>query len=365
MARKNIGHIELQWRCPNCDHRNLGREKTCTMCGAPQPEDVQFEQLSQQEIIADEALIEQAKAGPDIHCAYCGTRNVNAAKTCVHCGADISEGAKRQAGRVLGAYQSGPAQKVACDACGAENLATAGQCGECGAPLKAAAVLSATPQQTDEASAVAEQPVSKKKPVALIIVAVLICLGMAVVALLSMRSSSVTGTVQQVEWERTVNIEVYGPVERNAWQDELPTGAEDISCAQAYRYTSSTPAENSKEVCGTPYTVDSGSGFAEVVQDCEYQVYDDYCSYTVLDWSHADKIVANGSNLNAEWPSPNLSTDQRLGDQRSETYSVVFQSDNGEYTYTPENFAEYQRFQPGSVWTLDINTFGVVLSVQP
>ena len=360
MARKELGHIELQWRCPNCDNRNLGREKTCTMCGAPQPEDVQFEQVAQQEIIADEALIKQAKAGPDIHCAYCGTRNVSAAETCIHCGADISEGTKRQTGRVLGAYQSGPVQTVACDACGAENPATAGQCGECGAPLKAA-VLPGMPQQVAAAS-VAER---KKKPVALIVVGVLICLGMAVVALLSMRSSSVSGVVQQVQWERSINIEAFGPVERSAWHDELPVDAEDISCAQEYRYTSSTPTDNSKEICGTPYTVDSGSGFAEVVQDCEYQVYDDYCSYTVQDWSYADKIVASGSNLNAEWPSPGLSNDQRLGDQRSETYSVVFQTDDGAYTYTPEDFAEYQRYQPGSAWTLDINTFGVVLSVQP
>ncbi len=362
MARKELGHIELQWRCPNCENLNLGRERTCSACGAPQPEGVQFEQAAQQKIIEDEVLETQAKAGADIHCAYCGTRNPAGTKACSQCGSDISEGIKREAGRVIGAFQTGPAQPVACSACGAENAASARQCVQCGAPIRAAATDSSAAAGETEVPA---QQNAKKLPIVLIIVAVLVCIGMIAVAVLSMKTSSISGTVQQIQWERSVALEAFGPVDHSDWQDAIPADVENVSCTEKYRYTSSTPAENSKEVCGTPYTVDSGGGFAEVVQDCEYQVYDEYCSYTVIEWSYADTIVANGSGLNAEWPAPNLSSDQRLGDPRSETYSVVFQTDKDVYTYNPEDFTEYQRYQPGSVWNLDVNTFGVVVSVQP
>jgi len=92
MARKELGHIELHWQCPNCDGINQGREETCSSCGAPQPEDVEFKQFSHQELLKDQKLIERAKAGADIHCAYCGTRNPAKAQTCSQCGSDISEG---------------------------------------------------------------------------------------------------------------------------------------------------------------------------------------------------------------------------------------------------------------------------------
>lgn len=371
MARKELGHVELHWRCSNCDHLNLGRERSCSTCGAPQPEDVQFEQVTQQELIEDEALIAQAEAGADIHCAYCGTRNAADAKTCVQCGADISEGTQRQTGRVLGAYQSGAAaeaQPLVCPACGAENDASAVNCAQCGAPLAAppatAQPAAAQPETATKSGAAAPQK-SRKTPLALIVGAVLVCIGLVVAAILLLRTTSLTGSVQQVQWERSIAIEAYGPVTYSDWQDELPAAAEDIACEQKFRYVSDTPEENAEEVCGTPYTVDSGSGFADVVQDCEYHVYDAFCSYTVVEWSQADTVVASGAGFAAEWPDPVLESDQRLGDARSESYQVIFATDDGNYTYTTEDFAEFQQYQPGSVWTLAVNALGGVTSVQP
>ena len=49
--------------------------------------------------IKDEALIRMAKAGPDIHCPYCGTRNPGTAELCSNCGGELSMGGKfRKAG---------------------------------------------------------------------------------------------------------------------------------------------------------------------------------------------------------------------------------------------------------------------------
>jgi predicted nucleic acid-binding Zn ribbon protein len=112
MARKELGHIELQWTCPNCGGINPGPDKVCNTCGAPQPEDVQFEQPERQELITDKEVETKAEAGADIHCPFCGTRNPAGAKICSQCGGDLVEGRKRETGHVVGAYQTGPAAKV-------------------------------------------------------------------------------------------------------------------------------------------------------------------------------------------------------------------------------------------------------------
>jgi hypothetical protein len=70
MAKKSLGYVKLEWVCPNCSTRNLGPQKTCTSCGAPQPDNVEFEQAAQAEIIKEQAEIAKAKVGPDIHCHY-------------------------------------------------------------------------------------------------------------------------------------------------------------------------------------------------------------------------------------------------------------------------------------------------------
>ena len=62
-SRRTLGYIQNEWTCPNCGTRNKGGVKTCENCGAPQPENVQFELPSEQKFVTDEAAIKAAKAG--------------------------------------------------------------------------------------------------------------------------------------------------------------------------------------------------------------------------------------------------------------------------------------------------------------
>ena len=102
MPRESLGYVKLEWTCPNCGGRNPGPEKTCLSCGSPQPEDVQFEEAPDKELIQDEKELERAKAGPDIHCGFCGTRNPAGTLECSQCGADLVHGAiLRRGGRRL------------------------------------------------------------------------------------------------------------------------------------------------------------------------------------------------------------------------------------------------------------------------
>jgi hypothetical protein len=130
------------------------------------------------------------------------------------------------------------------------------------------------------------------------------------------------------------------------------------------RSIESEPVPNAEEVCGTPYNVDTGGGYAEVVQDCEYHVYDEYCSYTVMEWQSVDAATLSGYDFNPRWPDPDVAAEERLGEY-SETYTVYFDTTDGDYVYSMGDFEEFQQFQIGSEWTLEINTFGSVVSVSP
>ena len=215
MARKKIGHVELRWTCPKCGVINMGSVRTCQSCGAPQPEDVKFELPERQELITDESVAAKAEAGADIHCPYCGTRNPANATTCSQCGGDISEGARRQAGQVLGAFQTGPVKQVTCPRCGSLNPDTATTCHQCGGSLKQEGV-----KDMEEVVSPPVQAPGRKLPswmiVGLIAFTVIVCGALIFFAVLSGRSEEITATVQGVKWERSIPIEGLVPVEYQA-----------------------------------------------------------------------------------------------------------------------------------------------------
>ena len=93
ISRQSKGFVKTEWICPSCNSRNPGPEKTCENCGSPQPENVQFYLPAEAKIIQDENAAKAAKAGADIHCGFCGTRNPGTATVCSQCGADGIEDA--------------------------------------------------------------------------------------------------------------------------------------------------------------------------------------------------------------------------------------------------------------------------------
>src|SRR5574341_246645 len=132
--RRTVGYVENEWTCPSCNTRNKGSSKTCENCGAPQPENAQFELGADQKLVTDAEKIKAAQAGADIHCAYCGTRNPATAEVCIQCGADLKEGKAREAGRIMQAPDVQPLT-IKCDNCGTENPSSNAVCFKCGSPL--------------------------------------------------------------------------------------------------------------------------------------------------------------------------------------------------------------------------------------
>lgn len=364
MTKKTVGYVDLEWTCPRCGNRNLGVNKKCSSCGAAQPQDVQFEVgAASSTLIDDEAKIQQAKSGPDIHCPYCGARNVAGAQRCKVCGGGLAGGQARQVGQTVGALPTGSAEPVKCPTCGALNAASATRCESCGALLP-------KPQAPPPPAAVTPARPAGRIPIALIavvgIVAVVACIA---IALLSggdrgRATQQVAGQVSDTAWKRVVLVQALLPVQRQDWRPNVPGDAKLGSCQERLYDTLDEPVPGSVEVCGTPYVVDTGTGVGEVVQDCQYQVFEEYCNYTALGWQAIAPIVLAGEGLNPAWPSQRLDDQQREAG-REEEYVVTFQTESGPVQFNVSGLEQFRQFTQGSQWTLEIDGRGRVVGVEP
>ncbi len=346
--RRTLGYIENEWTCPNCNSRNRGSVRTCENCGAPQPENVKFELPSEQKFVKDEAAINAAKAGADIHCGFCGTRNPATATTCSQCGADLKEGKARQAGQVMQAPPPQP-KTIKCQNCGTENPGGNSTCSNCGAALPRS---QAAQPVAPEAGTI--KPAAQKKPNWLLIGGILgaFVLCCVVVGFLFLfPSKTVQATVTDVHWQTSVPVQEIQEVRYTDERGSPPSEAYDVSCH-----------DESREVCEEK-TIDRGNGFSEVVEECHTET-EQYCSYTVDEWQTIQTYTLEGDDLQPVYQSPNLSSDQRIGDETAE-FTVIFSTENGTETYSPGTLPEFQQFSIGSAWNLKLNPLGGVVSVEP
>ncbi len=345
-TRQSLGYIENEWTCPNCKTRNKGSVKTCANCGAPQPENVQFELPSEQKLVTDEASLKAAQSGADIHCPFCGTRNPATAVTCSQCGGDLKEGKARQAGQEMKAPPAQPAI-VRCDKCGSENPGSNAVCSNCGSPLPKAA-----PSATMAAQTNVSQPAAPRKANWMLIGGILGALVICCVAIFWAFFSSrpVQGTVTGVYWQTSVPVQEIRAVDYSDRQGSPPSGAYNVSCR-----------DESREVCEDK-VVDRGNGYSEKVRECQ-TVTDQFCSYTVDEWTTIQTYTLDGNDLQPVYDTPNITGNQRLGD-KSEELTVTFSTNKGEKTYHPGSITEFQQFNVSSTWTLKVNPLGGVVGVE-
>jgi hypothetical protein len=361
MVKKSIGYVRMEWTCTYCETRNPGPAKFCTACGKEQTEDVAFHQAAVDELITDEAEIARAKAGPDVHCPYCQARNPHGASFCGACGGDLSDAAARKRGRVVGKRRKKAASSIACPACGTPNPATARVCASCGESL-------ALPQEEPPKKAAARPKGSRT---GIMIGAGL--LGVACIAaayFLFFRTKDLTGVVHGLSWTRSVGIEAYGPVEHEDFWDKIPSEAIIGNCEERLHHTQDNELDPTSEgnqwaveVCEEEYVEDTGTGYGEVMQNCVYEVYQDWCTYTVDEWYEFDRVSLSGSDLNPAWPVVTLGEYQVEG-TRSESYEIVFLADGKRYTHTTSSAAEFLQYNLGSEWIIEVTALGAVSPIE-
>ncbi len=248
---------------------------------------------------------------------------------------------------------------IKCHVCGAANAGTAQQCAKCGAPLK---------RRSDATRAGAPSPLPAPHHGGVALwwlwaLGAVILIAIGVFAWMAFRSESYTAVVEAARWERTVEVLAFQPVEERAWKDELPAEAEVLECRDELVRTSDEPVDGAREVCGTPYAVDTGTGYANVMQDCEYQVFAPKCSYQTMQWVLFDTAVTSGEGFSPIWPQPAPEPDRKLG-ERSERYMCDILVDNKQYSFAlePENYA---LCLPQSRWRVQVNGLGSVVEATP
>ena len=357
MTRKRtIGYVENEWTCLNCTTRNKGSVKTCENCGAPQPENVQFELGADQKLVTDAEQIKAAQGGADIHCGFCGARNPASAETCSQCGGDLKEGKAREAGRIMQAPASQP-KTITCQNCGTENPGTNANCSNCGSLLPRAvqAQIPAAPPLmrggvNPAALLTGKKPGGKRNWLILGFIGAciaMLCVGGIVwFGLTQISVSSVQGTVTDVHWQTNVPVQELQAVHHTDQQGSPPSDAYDVSCHT--------------ETSCTQKKVDKGNGYSEVVEECNDK---QYCSYTTDEWQTIQTYSLDGNDLQPIYDDPSLTSDQRLG-SKSESLTVTFSTDQGIKTYSPNTISEYQQFAVGSTWTLNLSVVGSVTSVK-
>jgi ribosomal protein L40E len=301
--------------------------------------------------VTDEEQIKAAATGADIHCPFCGTRNPATAKTCSQCGGDLTEGKVREAGRVM---QAPPAQPkiIKCTNCGTENPGRNTVCSNCGSPLPRVAPVQAVAPNV--ARPVIGTAKSKKVNWILIggILAFFAVCCVVLGALFLIPAKSVKATVTNVHWETSVPVQEIRAVNYNNEEGSPPSDAYNVSCHN-----------ESQDVCQNK-TIDKGNGYSEVVQECQTETKQ-YCSYTRDEWKTIQTYTLDGHDLQPLYESPNISNGQRLGDE-SEDLAVTFSTQDGEQkNYSPSSVSEFQQFQVGSTWTLQMNALGGITSVKP
>lgn len=363
MSQKQIGFVELEWVCPSCQARNPGSVRVCANCGSPQPDNVQFQQKEQgADVLTDEKKIAAAASGADIHCPYCGTRNPATAKVCSQCNGDLVDGKKREAGKVVGAGVAvKPLAPINCPSCGTSNPGARMTCLSCGALLHGTPAPNVAKQQPASANTVASaSPFLMAGGVLLGLCVLAVCVFSAFMLL---RTEDKKGTVQGVNWACEVEVLALRDVEKEDWKDEIPQKGKVLSCDQRVRKTVEQQVPNSREVCGTPYDVDLGNGNAKRVQDCQYEVYDDYCSYTVQEWKVIKTLDTRGSDYKPVCKDVAQGGAERKGETHLE-FHIKFETDSGILDYSTSDKQLYQQFQPGTVWTLKVNQLGQVVDVE-
>lgn len=358
MARKRLGYVQLEWTCPSCGTRNPGSTRTCAGCGAAMPDDVKFELPRQQELDTSEEAAARAAVGPDINCPYCGTRNRADAVKCSQCGGDLVGGDRRAVGGLVGAFDDRPAPDIPCPHCGAQNPAAARRCSQCGGALAT--------EKNEQKQRKAPRTMPKRGRVfplwaALIIFVVIVG---TMIALTTVGTGETVAVVDRLAWHYSIQVQAQSPVAREGWRDQVPANAAIQDCVRRVRRTEQEPVPGAQEVCGTPYVVDTGTGQGRVVQDCVYQVSDDWCRYRVNEWRAVPDLVTSGEGTQPYWSTQRLAANEReVG--RKETYIVVFMSDDKEHRMSMGDRQRWLGYEIGSEWIIETNALGGITSHRP
>jgi hypothetical protein len=130
-----------------------------------------------------------------------------------------------------------------------------------------------------------------------------------------------------------------------------PSGAHDVSCR-----------DESRDVCEQK-TIDRGNGYSEVVEECHTETQQ-YCSYTVDEWTTIQTYTLDGDNLQPIYEDPGIRAVS--GGQESEEFSrYILDSKTANRKHIRPIPSLSSSSSRSAVRTLKMNAVGGVVGIEP
>jgi hypothetical protein len=366
-----IYHIEMLWRCSVCKSENKGLQKICTTCGKPkQPTDQDYfpGDISQRAALTKPKDVEQALAGPDWKCRYCGSAQKRLDGRCAQCGADQSGNKEVKYTKTEATLEAGKT------------------------------IISVPPILSDRPS---DRPsdafVISQRRLLQIVIPIVIGFTLLLGSWLLFRKREIQAHVSAVGWTNAVIVDRFQVWHREGWSsDEKAFDIKQIDRRvhhydQVYDHTEQE-SYSDQEPCGTtPITchttpvncTSNGNGTASCSggdQECsggdtkycsvvkyrdkkvyrDEPVYQPWYAWNVWDWGFNRKIITTGHTTEVHWPSDeeiklNVDCNPTVSDQgvrelertqQESSYYVIFigNENHQKYDYTPKTLTDFQRF---------------------
>lgn len=330
-----------RWDCPVCGHTaNLGPEKQCASCGSARPQNVKFYLASDSEVIKDEKVIKQAKAGADWVCSYCNSHNKITETHCHTCGNDrnVPEGDKSLEQKIH--YTDGRNENA----------------------------KKAIKNSKLNVSRLPKVQMSKKFKLGC-----LGSIGFVVLLFISMLfTSEIEVNVTGFEWERSLKVEKYIEVEEENWQ--IPEGGKEISSFEAVHHYNKiadgteTKTRTVSVQTGTERVVvgqkDLGNGYFEDVyedkpvytekeetyEETKYReepVYKTKYRYSIFKWKDAGNLKTKGIDQKPFWSQKFDSTNVNLRIKSKQATYFVLINNEGEKHKEKISFEKWQKIAIG------------------
>jgi hypothetical protein len=323
---------EGKWDCSYCGTTNLGRGMNCSACGRRRDPSVQFYLDDDAPEVQDQQSLARARSGADWTCSFCGTDNAATDEICRQCHASKGDSEAR-ATRTI--------------------------------PLDTPTRGGPGGQSPGGDPKPPEPNPARRKPLPMILAAIAVVAVLSIAGILIIGGKEETLAVDELRWERSIDVETQQLNRYERPENEVPAGARILSSRTVQDGTERVQVGSERVKTGTR---DLGNGFFEDVYEDrpvyeERPVYVTMVEYEILEWETVRTARAEGdAGRQPFWPEVDLGSGEREG-QRREKATLFLSSDEERYEYEipVEDIGAYP---VGSRWLGRIGPLGGVRSLE-
>lgn len=348
--------IEGVWDCVYCGATKVrGGLRECPQCGHPRDENVEFYMDNPQNYVLDEVLAEKARQGPDWVCQFCDCLNSATVSVCEGCGSARDAETKNY-------FENRQEQQEKQDR--EDEIQSIGDDSEQVAGYQPEPPTIA---KSDRRKRFDWGKTPKMSVAALLVIALIV----GMVMLFSPRE--VSGTVVDMKWSRSVEIEEYKTVRENGWS--IPSGGREVSRSEEiHHYNSVISHYETKTRTYTEQVLDHyeeyvssyrdlGNGYFEEITSrrpvyrtetrtktyeepvyVQVPVYETKYIYDIDKWVHQSYKDTSGNDKSPYWSDYECKANERMG-CKIEVFSVSVElgnSDTETYSLSYDQWASLE-----------------------